>query len=54
MLMKRNAFDTDRATTRVKLRENCLGCKDCAGPCRALMQMRDLPEILLGSKGASH
>ncbi|MDG2340773.1 MAG: hypothetical protein P8L32_06215 [Paracoccaceae bacterium] len=54
MLIERNAFENNRAAALVNLRDNCLGCKDCDGPCRSLMQLRDLPEILLGSKGASH
>ena len=54
MLIERNGFQPDRAATLAQLRENCLGCKDCDGPCRTLMQLSALPEILLGSKGANH
>lgn len=54
MLIERNGFKQEDGATRVKLRENCLGCKDCDGPCRALIQLLDMPEILLGSKGVNH
>jgi hypothetical protein len=29
-----------------KLRENCLGCKDCKGACLELLNIQFLPEIL--------
>lgn len=47
MLIERNAFSQDNATYVAKLREKCLGCDDCAGPCRMLVELRELPEILI-------
>lgn len=54
MLIERTAFKNDRTVALMRLRETCLGCEDCDGPCRALIQLCDLPEIFLRSKGASH
>lgn len=49
MLIERTAFYTDNVLSLATLRARCLGCKDCCGPCHTLMQMRELPEIVLAS-----
>ena len=49
MLIELNALSKDNAQTAAKLRDKCLGCHDCAGPCRMSMELSVLPEILLGS-----
>lgn len=48
MLIDRNAFESDRAPSVEDLRQKCVGCKDCSGPCLMLMQLSQLPDILLG------
>ena len=33
---------------------NCLGCRDCAGLCRALLELAFLPETVLKPHAALH
>lgn len=47
MRIERNAFETHRALAVTELREKCMGCTDCDGPCLMLMQLSQLPEIVL-------
>ena len=48
MFAKRKAFDTDDLTADVaKLRDVCMGCKNCKGACYDLLQFAFLPKVLL-------
>ena len=48
MQIERNAFENDRVISVKEQREKCMGCRDCNGPCLMLLQLSELPEILLG------
>lgn len=47
MFIDRNGFNTENATNLAKLKETCLGCKDCKGGCLELLEMTQLPNIVL-------
>jgi len=47
MFIDTKAFNKQQARYVTQTRENCLGCVDCTGPCRALLEISQLPEILL-------
>lgn len=48
MLIERNAFDETRTISVEALREKCVGCTDCKGPCMMLLELSALPDIVLG------
>lgn len=46
MFMDRKTIVPVASISSDKLRENCLGCKDCTGVCLELLNFQFLPEIL--------
>ena len=53
MLAQRRAFDTDALATDIaKLRDACMGCRNCKGARYELLQLAQLPKVLLERRGA--
>lgn len=51
MIVYRTTLETDPSPADVaKLREACMGCKNCSGVCGDLIEMSRLPAILLGRR----
>lgn len=54
MHIERTAHETILSPRIARLRENCIGCRDCKGPCHILLQLSALPDIVLDTKRANH
>lgn len=46
------SLDVTQLFKRANAKEICLGCETCKGACAALLEMMQLPDVILGGAGA--
>jgi CO dehydrogenase/acetyl-CoA synthase alpha subunit len=47
MFIERAAFNQGKIVSVKELRDACIGCKDCKGLCRELLEISQVPDMLL-------
>ena len=50
MFIDRNSFHSGVARSSFQLKEACIGCKDCKGACSDLLELLQIPSLVLGRK----